>query len=89
VVDGVGGATGVTQLHYFLRVPLSLTATTITNSNCRFRVTGTPSLNTSIFGSTNLTTWTLLFTNTSPLGLFDFTDTNAQTRAYRFYKASQ
>jgi hypothetical protein len=89
VVDGVGGATGVTQLHYFLRVPVSLAATAMTNSNCRFRVTGTPSVSTTIYGSTNLTTWTPLLTNSSPLGLFDYTDTNAHTHAYRFYKASQ
>ena len=89
VVDGVGGATGGTQLHYFLRLPVSLNATAMTNLNCRFRVTGTPNVNTTIYGSTNLTTWTVLFTNTSALGLFDYTDTNAHARSYRFYKASQ
>src|SRR5262249_28606657 len=73
VVDGVGGATGLTQMHYFLRVPVYLSATTMTNANCRFHVTGTPSVNTAIYGSSNLTTWTLLFTNTPTLGFFDFT----------------
>lgn len=55
------------------------------NTNGMFRLTVTsPSLLTIIQASTNLVDWTSIYTNTPP---FTFTDSNAASYPYRFYRA--
>jgi uncharacterized delta-60 repeat protein len=57
----------------------------IVNSNGTFRLTITgPIYSTIIQASTNLINWVPVYTNTPP---FTFTDTNASSYPYRFYRA--
>lgn len=42
-----------------------------------------------IWGSTNLTTWTALYTNSSGSSSFNFTDTTAKVYPRRFYRATK
>ena len=57
----------------------------LTNSQFQCRVAGTSGETYILQGSTNLSTWTPLLTNT--VTLYDFTDTNAATLPKRFYRA--
>jgi hypothetical protein len=51
----------------------------------QFRYSGTSGQSYILQGSTNLSSWVPLTTNTSPI--YDFTDTNAQSFPRRFYRA--
>jgi hypothetical protein len=55
-----------------------------TNGQFHFDLTGVPGYNYAVSGSSNLSDWTLLQTNTSP---FIFIDTNAAAFPGRFYRA--
>lgn len=57
----------------------------LTNRQFQFRLAGTSGQSYILQGSTNLTSWTSLLTNTTPL--FDYTDTNATNFHNRFYRA--
>jgi hypothetical protein len=48
-------------------------------------VSGVPGYSYEVDGSTNLTTWIPLVTNTAP---FTFTDTNTNQFNYRFYRST-
>jgi hypothetical protein len=56
----------------------------LTNGQFHFSLSGVPGYNYAVFGSSNLSDWTLLQTNTSP---FIFIDTNAAAFPGRFYRA--
>ena len=73
------------QLNFYPPPNLSLTRSRwVTNGQFQFRVSGTSGQTYVLQGSTNLTTWTPLLTNTIPL--YDFTDTNAAALPKRFYR---
>jgi hypothetical protein len=57
----------------------------LTNRQFQFRLTGTSGESYILQGSTNMTSWVSLLTNTMPL--FDYTDTNANSFSNRFYRA--
>ena len=71
-------------------IPLraSLTEVAYTNAQLQFTLIGDPGWVYVIEGSTNLTTWTALATNTAPAsGAIKFTDPNAPNFFRRFYRA--
>ncbi len=57
----------------------------LTNRQFQFRLAGTSGESYVLEGSTNLTSWVSLLTNTTPL--FDYTDTNAGNFSRRLYRA--
>lgn len=57
----------------------------LTNRQFQFRLAGTSGESYILQGSTNLSSWVGLLTNTTPL--FDYTDTNASGFPRRFYRA--
>jgi uncharacterized repeat protein (TIGR01451 family) len=66
----------------------SLTDVTVTNAQVQFTLTGDPGMAYVIQGSTNLSTWTALATNTAAVnGTIKFTDTSASGLSLRFYRA--
>ena len=74
------------QLNFYPPPSLKLTRSRwLTNSQFQCRIAGTSGETYILQGSTNLSTWTPLMTNTVPL--YDFTDTNAATLPRRFYRA--
>jgi hypothetical protein len=73
------------QLNFYPPPNLSLTRSRwVTNGQFQFRVSGTSGQTYVLQGSTNLSNWTPLMTNTVPL--YDFTDTNAASLPRRFYR---
>lgn len=71
-------------------VPLraTLSGVVVTNAELQFTLTGDPGMSYVIQGSTNLTTWTPLSTNTAAVnGTIKFTDSNAPGFNQRFYRA--
>ena len=74
------------QLNFYPPPSLKLTRSRwLTNSQFQCRVAGTSGETYTLQGSTNLSTWTPLTTNTLPL--YDFTDINAAILPRRFYRA--
>jgi hypothetical protein len=72
--------------NYYAPAKLALTrSTSQTNKMFRFRVTGTSGQSYIIQGSTNLTAWTPLQTNSATF--YDYVDTNAPSLLSRFYRA--
>lgn len=65
--------------------PFLTRAVWLTNRQFQFRLAGTSGESYILQGSTNMTSWTSLLTNTTPL--FDYTDTNAGNFPNRFYRA--
>ncbi|HLZ53254.1 MAG TPA: hypothetical protein VKS19_02130, partial [Verrucomicrobiae bacterium] len=73
------------QLNFYPTPHLQLTRPAwLGNGQFRLRVAGTSGESYIIQGSTNLSTWTPLLTNTATL--YDFTDTSASTFPFRFYR---
>jgi hypothetical protein len=74
------------QVNFYPPPHLQLTRPTwLTNRQFRLRVSGTSGESYIIQGSTNLSTWTPLLTNSATL--YDFTDTAALNFPFRFYRA--
>jgi hypothetical protein len=69
---------------YASAAPTLVGASCLVDGQFQFGLAGVPGYNYVVSGSTNLTDWTLLQTNTSP---FTFTDTNAAGSPGRFYRA--
>ena len=65
--------------------PLLTRETWLSNGLFRFRFTGTSGESYILQGSTDLSTWTPLLTNS--ITLYDFTDALATNYDYRFYRA--
>jgi len=83
--NSVGSATSATAvLTVYNSAAGTLSASTYTNNQFKFSLTGVPGYSYVIQASTNLTSWTSIYTNTSP---FTFTDASATNYPYRFYKA--
>jgi hypothetical protein len=64
-----------------------LTPLTFTNSHFIFSVNGTTGPDYIIMASTNLTTWSDVFTNLTPVTPFQFDDTNFADFPNHFYRA--
>jgi hypothetical protein len=64
--------------------PQLINTIVLTNRQCRFRQIGTSGESYIIQGSTNLSAWTPLLTNSATY--FDYTDTNAPSFPSRFYR---
>jgi hypothetical protein len=74
------------QLNFYPPPNMQLTRSVwLTNRQFQFRVAGTSGQNYTLQGSTNLTTWNPLLTNSATL--YDYTDTNASQFSRRFYRA--
>jgi len=65
-------------------LPPTLVSPTNLPGGFKFEVTGSPGATYIVLGSTNMQTWSPLFTNTAP---FKFTDTQAGQFPRRFYRA--
>ncbi|HKQ40191.1 MAG TPA: PPC domain-containing protein, partial [Verrucomicrobiae bacterium] len=89
-VDGFNGVTGTAHLNYRLLVPMTLSRVLKTNdTDCRLRVTATPSYPLTIQRCSGFQTWANVITITNPgSGTYDYRDTNA-TIIRRFYRAIQ
>lgn len=88
-VDGYNGVTGTAHLNYRLLVPLILSRVSKTNdTDCRLSVTATPSYPFTIQRCSGFQTWANVVTTNSPLGFYEYRDTNA-TIVRRFYRAIQ
>jgi len=86
-IDGVNGATGVLKFNYNLVVPSTLTAMGRNGSGqFQFLITGKPGMAFNIQHTTNLRSWTNLFSGTDPDGSYLFTDTSPTPPAARFYR---
>ena len=86
-VTNLAGATnsGTAVLSVYASAAPALSgAGQLANGQFQFNVTGVPGYIYTVAGSTNLSDWTLLQTNTSP---FTFTDPNASSFPDRFYRA--
>jgi hypothetical protein len=64
--------------------PTLVSATNLPGGSFKFEVIGSPGAPYVVLGSTNMQTWSPLFTNTAP---FKFTDTQAGQFPRRFYRA--
>jgi hypothetical protein len=74
------------QSNFYPAANIKLTRTAwLTNKQVQFRVTGTSGQSYIIQGSTNLTLWTPLQTNSTMF--YDFSDTNSSGYPSRFYRA--
>jgi subtilisin family serine protease len=80
---------GRLNLHKALSPPISLTATpTVSGTPFQLRLSGGPNRTCVIEVTTNLTSWTPIFTNTtSTNGTFDFIDNQSTNTTRRFYRA--
>jgi len=89
-LDGYNGVTGTAHLNYRLLVPMTLSRVLKTNdTDCRFRITGTPSYPLTIQRCSGFQTWSPVITVTNPAsGDYEYRDTNA-TIVRRFYRAIQ
>jgi uncharacterized delta-60 repeat protein len=58
----------------------------LTNGTVRLQLSGEPGQNYGIEASGNLTLWTPLATNSSPIGLWEFVDATATNVTQRFYR---
>lgn len=86
----LNGANNTAQTTTTLLTPLRavLSDVVITNAAVQFTLTGNAGMAYVIQGSTNLTTWTALATNTAAVnGTIKFTDTNAPSFNQRYYRA--
>jgi uncharacterized repeat protein (TIGR01451 family) len=75
-----------------VRVPVraAFSSLIVTNGQMQFTLTGDVGLSYRISASTNLTTWTVLSTNTAGAnGTIKFTDTAASAYSRRFYRAER
>jgi uncharacterized repeat protein (TIGR01451 family) len=80
--------TDQTTTTVIIPVRVSLTEVTYTNAQVQFTLVGDPGMTYVVQGSTNLTTWTALSTNTAAAGgTVKFTDTSAASFPLRFYRA--
>lgn len=88
-VDGFNGVTGTATLNYRLLVPMTLTRIVKPNeTQCRLRVTATPSYPFTIERCAGFSIWVPVLTTNSALGFYDYRDTNATVQK-RFYRAFQ
>ncbi len=72
------------QLNFYPTPVPRLTSSVYTNGQFKFRFAGTSGERYIIQGSTNLSSWTPLLTNSAPL--FDYVDTNAVINRARMYR---
>lgn len=84
-VDGVNGTRGSVKLNYRLLIPMTLTNVSKTSTSMTFKVTATPSYPFTVQGTTNMLSWTNLFTTNTSSGTYTYKDTNLPpaSRSYR------
>ena len=84
-VDGVNGIRGSVKLNYRLLIPMTLTNVSKTSTSLTFKVTVTPSYPFTVQGTTNMLSWTNLFTTNTSSGIYTYKDTNfpPTSRSYR------
>ena len=87
-VDGVNGTRGSVKLNYRLLIPMTLTNVAKTSTSMTFKVTVTPSYPFTVQGTTNLLSWTNLFTTNTSSGTYNFKDTNFPP-TWRSYRTMQ
>ena len=66
-------------------VPKLINPVWLANRRFQSRILGFPGMTNIVQASTNLTSWTSIFTNTA--GVYDFTDSSASSYGNRFYRA--
>ncbi len=66
--------------------PPGVSSLTLTNNQLRLLITGDFGPDYTLQASTNMTAWTNLFTTNSPAPPFNWTDTNAGSFLWRFYR---
>lgn len=88
VVDGVNGVTGILQLNYSLvtSTVIKMLAPTIQGQQ-HLQVVGRTNLNFTLQCSTNMQSWTSLFTTNAPTGTFDYVDPASAGMPARYYRA--
>ena len=84
-VDGVNGTRGSVKLNYRLLIPMTLTNVSKNSTSMTFKVTSTPSYPFTVQGTTNMLSWTNLFTTNTSSGSYTYKDTNfpPNWRSYR------
>jgi hypothetical protein len=88
VVDGVNGATGTLQLTYSLVTPTTLASLGKTAvGNNRLRLAGHSDMRFTIQISSNVVSWSSLFTTNSASAVFDFVDRGSSNVPVRYYRA--
>jgi hypothetical protein len=86
-IDGVNGAIGVLKFNYNLVVPSRLMSMGRNGSGqYRFLVTGKPGMAFTIQQTSNLRTWTNLFSGMDADGSYIYTDTSPMPPAGRYYR---
>ncbi len=87
MASNFAGATMATIATVKVGTPIQLGYGVVhTNGGWRFRVTGTNSQNYALQGSTNLTNWVILRTNSTPSTAIDFVDPQTPINPRRFYR---
>ena len=87
-VDGVNGIRGSVRLNYRLLIPMTLTNASKTSTSMTFKVTATPSYPFTVQGTTNLLSWTDLFTTNTSSGTYTYRETNFPP-TWRSYRTMQ
>ena len=87
-VDGVNGIRGSVRLNYRLLIPMTLTNASKTSTSMTFKVTATPSYPFTVQGTTNMLSWTNLFTTNTSSGTYTYRDTNFPP-TWRSYRTMQ
>ena len=87
-VDGVNGTRGAVKLNYRLFIPMTLTNVSKTSTSMTFKVTATPSYPFTVQGTTNMLSWTNLFTTNTSSGTYTYKETNFPP-TWRSYRTMQ
>lgn len=66
--------------------PVAFSGARMSTNGYRVHLTGITGVNFVVYASTNLTTWTPVYTNADGTGIADYTDTSAANFNERFYK---
>ena len=84
--EDLSPANGTAQAVTMANGPAFLSGSITTNGQFHLTVTATPGFDYVVQGSTNLTSWVSLSTNSNPTGTFSYIDTTTPAPQQRFYR---